>query len=155
MEIQCKSSECTLWSDIMLSQLCNLLAVSSWTSYCTFLCSSVQFSHSVVSNSLWPHESQHARLPCPLPASGVYPNPCPSSQQCHPAISSSVVLFSSPPIPPSIRVFSNESTLRMSWPKYWSFSFSIFVVSNTYFIRLLIKPGSQLLYCFYHSKSSK
>ena len=43
---------------------------------------------------------------------------------CHPAISSSVVPFSSP-IPPSIRVFSNESTLRMRWPKYWSFSFSI------------------------------
>jgi len=50
----------------------------------------------------------------------------PSSQWCHPAISSSVVPFSScPPIPPIIRVFSNESTLRMRWPKYWSFSFSI------------------------------
>ena len=49
----------------------------------------------------------------------------PSSQWCHPAISSSVVPFSSCPIPPSIRVFSNESTLCMRWPKYWSFSFSI------------------------------
>ena len=50
----------------------------------------------------------------------------PSSQRWHPAISSSVVPFSScPPIPPSIRVFSNESALRMRWPKYWSFSFSI------------------------------
>ena len=49
-----------------------------------------------------------------------------SSQWCHPAISSSVVPFSScPPIPPSIRVFSNESTLCMRWTKYWSFSFSI------------------------------
>ena len=56
--------------------------------------SSVQFSHSVVSNSLRPHESQHARLPCPSPTPGVYSNPCPSSRWCHPAISSSVIPFS-------------------------------------------------------------
>ena len=88
--------------------------------------SSVQFSCSVVSNSLRPHESQHARPPCPSPTPGVHPNSCPSSQWCHPAISSSVIPFSScPPIPPSIRVFSNESTLPTRWPKYWSFSFSI------------------------------
>ena len=59
--------------------------------------SSVQFSHSVMSDSLWPHELQHARPPCPSPTHGVYPNPCPSSQWCHPAISSSVVPFSSCP----------------------------------------------------------
>ena len=88
--------------------------------------SSVQFSHSVVSDSLLPHELQHARPPCPSPTPRVYPNSCPLSWWCHPAISSSVVPFSScPPIPPSIKVFSNESTLRMRWPKYWSFSFSI------------------------------
>ena len=88
--------------------------------------SSVQFSHSVVSNSLWPHELQYTRPPCPSPAPGVYSNSCPSSRWCHPAISFSVVPFSScPPIPPSIRVFSNESALRIRWPKYWSFSFSI------------------------------
>ena len=58
---------------------------------------SVQFSRSVVSNSLRPHESQHARLPCPSPTPGVHPNSCPSSQWCHPAISSSVVPFSSCP----------------------------------------------------------
>ena len=58
---------------------------------------SVQFSRSVVSNSLWPHESQHARPPCPSPTSGVDPNSNPSSQWCHPAISSSVVPFSSCP----------------------------------------------------------
>ena len=86
---------------------------------------SVQFSHSVVSNSLWPHESQHTRPPCPSPTPGVHSDSHPSSQWCHPAISSSVVPFSSCSIPPSIRVFSNESTLRMRWPKYWSFSFSI------------------------------
>jgi len=88
--------------------------------------SSVQFSRSVVSDSLRPHESQHARPPCPSPTPGVHPDSSPSSQWCHPAISSSVVPFSScPQIPPSIRVFPNESTLHMRWPKYWSFSFSI------------------------------
>ena len=59
--------------------------------------SSVQFSHSVMSNSLWPHESQHARPPCPSPTTGAYPNSCPSSRWCHPTISSSVVPFSSCP----------------------------------------------------------
>ena len=84
-----------------------------------------QISHSVVSDSLRPHESQHARPPCPSPTPGVQSDSRSSSQQCHPAISSSVVPFSSCPQSPSIRVFSNESTLRMRWPKYWSFSFSI------------------------------
>jgi len=59
--------------------------------------SSVQFSHSVMSNSLRPHESQHARPPCPSPTPGVHSNSHPSSQWCHPAISSSVVPFSSCP----------------------------------------------------------
>ena len=79
-----------------------------------------------MSNSLRPHESQHARPPYPSPSPGVHSDSHPSSPWYHPAISSSVVPFSSlPPVPPSIRVFSNESTLRMRWPKYWSFSFSI------------------------------
>ena len=56
-----------------------------------------QFSRSVVSNSLRPHESQHARPPCLSPTPGVHSNPCPSSRWCHPAISSSVVPFSSCP----------------------------------------------------------
>ena len=59
--------------------------------------SSVQFSHWVVSDPLWPHELQHARPPCPSPTPGVHPNPCPLSQWCHPPISSSVVPFSSCP----------------------------------------------------------
>ena len=58
---------------------------------------SVQFSHSVVSNSWWPHELQHARPPCPSPTPGVYSDWRPPSQWCHPAISSSVVPFSSCP----------------------------------------------------------
>ena len=86
---------------------------------------SVQFSHSVMSYSLWPHELPHARPPCPSPTPRVHPNLCPSSWWCHPTISSSVVPFSSCPQSLPTLVFSNESTLHMSWPKYWSFSFSI------------------------------
>ena len=56
---------------------------------------SVQFSLSVVSDSLWPHELQHARPPCPSPTSGIHSNSCPSSWWCHPAISSSVIPFAS------------------------------------------------------------
>ena len=58
---------------------------------------SVQFSHLVVSYSLWPHELQHARPPCPSPTPQVHPNSCPSSRWCHPAISSSAVPFPSCP----------------------------------------------------------
>ena len=87
---------------------------------------SVQFSCSVVSDSLQPHESQHTRPPFPSLTPRVYSNSYPSRRWCHPAISSSVVPFSPcPQFPPSIRVFSNKSTLRMRWPKYWRFSFSI------------------------------
>ena len=88
--------------------------------------SSVQFSHSVMSDSLRPHESQHTRPPCPSPTPRVYSNSCPLSRWCHPAILSSVVPFSScPQSLPASGSFSNESTLCMRWPKYWSFSFSI------------------------------
>ena len=74
-----------------------------------------------MSDSLRPHESQHARPPCPLttlPKLMSIESVIPSSHLilCHP-------LLLLPPIPPSIRVFSNESTLHMRWPKYWSFSF--------------------------------
>ena len=77
--------------------------------------SSVQFSRSVVSNSLRPHEPQHARLPCPLPTPGVHPNPCPLCQWCHPIISPSVVPFSSCP---------------QSLPASWSFQMSQFFTSG-------------------------
>ena len=85
----------------------------------------VQFSHSVVSDCLQPHESQHARPPCPSPSPSSLrltsiESVMPSSHFIpgHP-------LLLLPSIPPRIRVFSNESTLLMRWPKYWSFSFSI------------------------------
>ena len=57
--------------------------------------SSVQYSRSIVSDSLQPHGLQHARPPCPSPTPGLYSNSCPLSQWCHPTISSSVILFSS------------------------------------------------------------
>ena len=72
--------------------------------------SSVQFSCSVVSNSLWPHESQHARPPCPSPTPGVHSDSRPLSQWCHLILCCPLLLLT--PIPPSIRVFSNESTLE-------------------------------------------
>ena len=94
------------------------------TVYLAFKMYSVQFSSVAQScPTLRAHESQHARPPCPSPTPGVYSNPwmvMPSNHLilCHP-------LILLPPIPPSFRVFSNESTLCMRWPKYWSFSFNM------------------------------
>ena len=94
---------------------------------CAFLMifSSVQFSRSVMSDSLWPHGLQHARPPCPSPDSRSSPKPTsiesvmPSNHLilCHPLLLPSIF--------PSIKVFSNESALCIRWPKYWSFSFNI------------------------------
>ena len=88
--------------------------------------SSVQFSRSVMSGSLWLHELQLARPPCPSRAPWVYPNSCSLSRWCHLTISSSVIPLSSCPqsFPASVS-FSSESALHIRWPKYWSFSFSI------------------------------
>ena len=94
--------------------------------------SSVQFSHSVVSDSLRTHELQHTRHFCyslisqSLLKLTSIESVVPSSHLilCRP-------LLLLPPIPPSIRVFSNESTLRTRWPKYWSFSFSIIPSKET------------------------
>ena len=67
---------------------------------------SVQFSHSVISDSLQPHEPQHTRPHCPSPTPGVYPNSCPSSQWWQPAISCSVIPFSCPQSFPASGSFS-------------------------------------------------
>ena len=85
---------------------------------------SVQFSLSVVSNSLWPNGLQQARLPCPSQTPGPYSNSCPSRRWynhlllCHP-------LLLPPSVFASIMIFSNESVLCIRWPKYWSFGSSI------------------------------
>ena len=86
------------WSRISTSRTVRLhISIVSMPHNLWCLFSSVQFSHSVVSNSLQPHEKQHARPPCLPPTSGVHTDSRPSSQWCHPAISSSVVPFSSFP----------------------------------------------------------
>ena len=102
-------SGCTLFTNIRINATTNFLIYNFnnreislqyvWLHLCvryTFS-QSVQFSQSVVSDSLRPHESQHARPPCPSPIPGVHPNSCPSSRWCHPTISPSVVPFSSCP----------------------------------------------------------
>ena len=88
--------------------------------YCLY-----QLSHSIVSFSWWPHGLQHARLPCASPTPGACSSSCPLSWWCHPTISSSVIPFFCclQYFPGS--VFSNESVLRIRYPQYWSFSFSI------------------------------
>ena len=92
---------------------------------------SVQFSHSVMSNSLQPHGLQHARLPCPSQTQSLLKlisvklvMPSNHLILCRP-------LLPLPSIFPSIRVFSTESVLGIRWPKYWSFSFGI-IPSNEY-----------------------
>ena len=85
---------------------------------------SVQFSCSVVSDSLQPHELQHARPPCPSPNPRVYSNPCPSSWWCHPTVSSSVFPFSSCSQSFPASRSSPISGLWIRWPMYWSFSIS-------------------------------
>ena len=86
-----------------------------------------QFSHSVVSESLQPHGLQHTRFPCPSPTPGASSNSCPSTESGMPSnhllLCCPFLLL--PSISPSIRVFSNESVLRIRWPKYWSFSISL------------------------------
>ena len=124
------------------SLTCNYSLTFSWLNFCedryfvVFLTcralkqylanSSVQFSHSVVSDSLRPHEPRHARPPCPSPTPRVHPNSCiiesviPSGHL--------ILFFPLPLLPsifPSIRIFSNESALHIRWPKYCSFSFNI------------------------------
>ena len=80
-----------------------------------------------MSDSSRPHEPQHTRPPCPSPTPGVHPNKPMSTESVmppnHPILCRPLLLL--PSIFPSIRVFSNESALRIRWPKYWSFSFNI------------------------------
>ena len=99
----------------------SLLWSTQWKAF-----SSIQFSHSVLSNSLRPHEPQHARPPCPSPTPRVYPNSCPLSWWCHPTILSSVDPFS--PCPQSFQTsgsFQKGKLFTLRWPIYWSFSFNI------------------------------
>ena len=87
-----------------------------------FFVYSVQFSSVIQTHGL-----QHARFPCPSPTPRAYPKSCPSNWLCHPTISSSVIPFSShhQSFPASGSFLVSESVVRIKWPKYWSFSFSI------------------------------
>ena len=94
---------------------------------------SVQFSHSVMSDSLWPHESQHTRPPCPSQAPRVYSNSCPSSRWCHPAISSSVIPFSSCPqsLPapgsfPMSQLFAETLIVEIKYLSFYSMPLSCY-----------------------------
>ena len=117
--LRCKL-EIRIW-DVLIYGERALLEISSST---IAQDTSVQFSRSVMSDSLRPHELQHARRPCPTPTPGIYSNPCPSSWWCHPTISSSVVPFSScPQSLPASGSFPVSQLMR--WPKYWSFSLGI------------------------------
>ena len=77
---------------------------------------SVQFSCSVVSDSLQPHGLQHTRLPCPSPIPSAHSNSCASNH---------LILYHPLLLPPSVFLCSNKSALRIRWQKFWSFSFSI------------------------------
>ena len=128
-----------------------------------FSFSSVQFSRSVVSDSLWPHEPQHTRPPCPSPTARVYPNSCPLSRCSHSTISSSVVPFSSCPQSfPASESFLVSQFFASRWPKYYSFSFSISPSSEysglTSFridwLNLLAVPGTLKSLLQYHSSKA-
>ena len=82
----------------------------------------LSFSRPVMSDSLRPHGLQPSRSPCPLPSSGVCQSSHPLLWWCYPILWCSLLL---PSIFPAIRDFSNELAIRIRWPKYWSFSFSI------------------------------
>ena len=86
MEVTGNGSEVQCWKEQYCIGTWNVRSISS-----------VQLICSVVSNSLWPHESQHSRPPCPSPSPGVHSDSCPSNQWCHPPISSSLIPFFSCP----------------------------------------------------------
>ena len=109
---------------------------------------SVQFSHSVLSDSLQPHEPQHARPPCPSPTPGVHPNPCPLSRWCHPAISSSVLPFSCP------QSFPAPGSFQMSQLFTWG-SQSIGVSASTSVLPMNTQDWSPLGWAGWISLQSK
>ena len=125
--------------------------------------SSVQFSHSVVSNSLRPHGLQHVRFPCPSPNPEAGSNSCPLSWWCHPTnLIFCCPLLLLPSIFPSIRVFSNELVLHIRWPEYCSFSFCV-SPSNEYsglssfrmdWLYLLVAQGTLKSLLQYHSSKA-
>ena len=94
----------------------------------SYLCMSSSEMYQLVAQScqtLRPHGLQHSRAPCPSSIPRLYSNSCPLRQMLSNHLILCCLLFLQPSVFPSIRVFSNESVLRIRWPKYWSFSFNI------------------------------
>ena len=108
-----------------------------------------QFSHSVVSDSLRPHESQHARPPCPSPTLGVHPNSCPLSWWCHPTISFSVIPFSS-----CLQFFPTSGSFQMN-QLFTSGGQSIGVSSSTSVLPMKTQDWSPLEWTGWISLQSK
>ena len=111
--------------------------------------SSVQFSHSVMSDSLWPHELQQTGPPCPSPTPRVHPHPCPLSRWCHPTISSSVIPFSSCP-----QSFQESGSFQMS-QLFTSSGQSIGVSASTSFLPVNTQDWSPLGWTGWISLQSK
>ena len=112
-----------LWP-VSCSEVCSFLLICDFLSFLSVTYFSVQFSSSVMSDSLQPHGLQHTRRPCPSPTPRAYWKSCPSSQWCHPTISSSV------PFSSSLHSFPASGSFLISqfyirWPKYWNSNFSI------------------------------
>ena len=103
------------WTELKYT-LTGAMTVDNW--HDNWKSPSLLFSHQVVFDSLGSHGLQHARLLCPSPSPGVCPSSCPVNWWCHPTISSSVTFFCLQFFL-SIRVFSNELAVHISWPKYW------------------------------------
>ena len=162
------------WNSLAFSMIQRMLAIwslvslpflkptrtsgSSWFTYCwsltwrilsITLLGCVQFSRSVVSDSLQPHESQHARPPCPSPTPRIYPNSCPLSQWCHPTISSSVVPFSS-----CLQSFPAPGSFQMSQP-FASGGQSIGVSASTSILPMNTEDWSPLGWSGWISLQSK
>ena len=124
------------------SSHCSLIQGLTWVS-------SVQFSRSVMSDSLRPHGLQHTRPPCPLPTLGVHPNSCPSSRWCHPTISSSVVPFSS-----RLQSFPASGSFQMS-QFFASLSQRIGISASTSVLPVNIQDWSPLGWTGWISLQSK
>ena len=115
----------------------------NYTVYFQTKATSFQFSRPVVSDSLQPHESQHAGPPCPSPTPGVHSDSCPSSQWCHPAISSSVVPFSSCPqsLPASVAYLFSMSVMMS-----WSGGLKVSGKTDTYWVGKMYKIPPRYMY---------